>query len=375
VTFTDYNRDGWPDIFIANDKVDTHNSLLKNNGDGTFTDVSDPLSTGLIIDGMGVAAGDFNGNGFEDIYVTNSPILSNGFGGNILSENHGNETFSEVAQNLSVQVHEIGWGCSWADFDNDGDLDLFVANTAFLGVANALFINQGDGTFVEDSLTQIGQVDDRSFGCAIGDINDDGYPDIAVMNESPSTIKLWQNIGGSNNWVKVTLEGTTSNSMAIGSWIDVYAGAIYSSRYTKCGTSYGSQNGRAQMLGMGAATMVDSLIITWPTGISETHYNLPVNQTHHFTESTLVGTNLSEKRPSVLVSPNPSKGIFEITSSNSGAIGFTITDALGRTIIHESKEIKVSTIDLSEFDAGVYILRLTPSNDSGNPEVIRLIKK
>jgi hypothetical protein len=89
----------------------------------------------------------------------------------------------------------------------------------------------------------------------------------------------------------------------------------------------------------------------------------------------LVGTNLSEKRASVLVSPNPSNGIFEITSSNSGVIGFTITDALGRTIIHESKEIKVSTIDLSEFDAGVYILRLTPSNDSGNLEVKRLIKK
>jgi hypothetical protein len=89
----------------------------------------------------------------------------------------------------------------------------------------------------------------------------------------------------------------------------------------------------------------------------------------------LVGANLSEKLPSVVVSPNPSNGFFEITSSSVEAIGFTITDALGRTIIHESKHVKVSTIDLSDFDAGIYILRLFLSNNPGNLEVIRLMKK
>ena len=375
VTITDYNRDGWPDIYVANDKFDTHNSLFRNNGNSTFTDVSDPLSTGLHIDGMGIAAGDFDGNGLEDLYVTNSPIVPNGAGGNILSQNLGNDSFVEVAGALDLKVYEIGWGCSWADFDNDGDLDLFVANEAFLGVANSLFINQGNGTFEEDTATQISLINDRSFGCAIGDINDDGYPDIAVMNASPSTVKLWRNNGGTNNWVKVTLEGTTSNSMAIGSWAEAFAGDIHTVRYTRCGTSYGSQDGRAQMFGLGLATVVDSLVITWPTGVSETHYNLPVNQTHHFIESTLV-TNAPKKGEFELaVAPNPSSGLFNVVLPSVGAHKIEVTNAIGKTVIRSFNVRGKTTIDLSVFKPGVYFLKSTSLDPNGKLEVVRLINQ
>lgn len=252
VIFTDHNKDGWPDLFIANDKFVTHNTLLENQNGSSFVDVSDSASTGMFIDGMGVAPGDFDGNGYEDIYVTNTATNGPDFGGNILVRNNGDGTFNEMGGALNLRVYEYGWGSSFADFDNDGDLDLFVANAMTWPITdssmiNNLFINQGDGTFVEDTTTAMYDSYSSSYGCAVGDINNDGYPDILVMNADGTNLNLWQNNGGINNWVKFTLEGTTSNRMAVGSWIEVYNGTSVQHRYTRCGTSYGSQDGTATM--------------------------------------------------------------------------------------------------------------------------------
>lgn len=309
VLFTDFDKDLWPDIYVSNDKLNTTNTLFHNLGNGVFQNVSDEQSTGIIMEGMGVAAADFDNNGFEDIYVANTPSISAG-DGNILCRNNGDGTFDEVAQDLEVFVSQNSWGVSWADFDNDGNIDLFVANDNASGqTSNTLFMNQGDGTFVEDTTTAIFQVSDRSYGSAVGVVNGDGYPDIVVMNQSPTTMKLWLNDGGTNNWVKLTLQGTVSNRQGVGAWIELYFDGQTRYRYTRCGTGYGSQDAGSVIMGVGQAIEVDSAFIYWPSGMVDDLHALEVNQTHLLVEGGLVtGDNaISQNRNMFSVYPNPVK--------------------------------------------------------------------
>jgi len=114
----DYNKDGWQDIYIANDRRNG-NTLLRNNGDGTFSDISSSSGTDLRFDAMGVAIGDYDKDGYLDIYTTNGPA------GNGLLRNNGDGTFTELAGALGVTVDKVCWGANFLDYDNDGDLDLF----------------------------------------------------------------------------------------------------------------------------------------------------------------------------------------------------------------------------------------------------------
>lgn len=376
LVITDHDKDGWPDIYIANDKFQSHNTLLRNLGDGTFTDVSEPASTGMYIDGMGIAAGDIDGDGFEDLYVTNTPQSSFDFGGNILLRNNGDGTFDEIGDSLGVRVFRTGWGCSFADFDNDMDLDLFVANAGMAGTShasNSLFINQGDGTFVEDTLSAITQTSRMSYGSAVGDINDDGYPDVLVMNDGGDNLSLWQNQGGSNNWLKITLEGVASNRMGIGSWIEVYTGSVVQHQYTRLGTSYGSQDGRATMFGLGQALIADSVIVKWPSGLMDRYYDLDVNQTVHLIETALITDVVDHLQSATKLSigPNPTNGPVRVSGELNKA-EISIMDLAGKHIhSFPLSRISESTIDLdiSHLRSGIYLILIN------RPEHGRTIRK
>ncbi|MEM7161909.1 MAG: FG-GAP-like repeat-containing protein [Bacteroidota bacterium] len=289
--FLDYNNDSWPDLYVANDLCHSENRLFKNNKDGTFSDVSNPLSTGLIVDGMGLAVGDYDLNGFQDIYNAstgdNCPLL-----GNILLKNNGNETFSDVAQSLGVSVLRRSWGINFIDIENDGDEDLFVSNSGeTLGNAkNFLFRNNADGTFIRDSLDAIALPFNNSFGTAQGDWNNDGYCDIGVMNVenvSSSDMTLWQNLGGTNNWIKFSLEGLISNKDAIGVWINIWTNGQKQIRYTKSGDSYASQHSNSYIFGIGDAVGVDSVTLIWPSGIVNKYFDLEINVNHNLVEDTI----------------------------------------------------------------------------------------
>ena len=125
--FFDFNNDSWQDIYIANDKVG-QNHLYKNNGDGTYLDVSQSSGTDLIIDAMSVTIDDFNSDGYLDIFITNTPNdVAVTFGSTVLLRNNGDETFSNISESSGAQLNSWSWGASFFDAENDADLDLYVS--------------------------------------------------------------------------------------------------------------------------------------------------------------------------------------------------------------------------------------------------------
>ena len=220
VAFIDYDNDGWQDIFLVNGMDwpghKSHSSmpaLYHNNHDGTFTDVTRKAGLAVEIYGMGVAVGDFDNDGYDDLFVT-------GFGQSHLFRNNGNGTFTDVTRKAGLWgPDELSTGAAWVDYDRDGRLDLVVANyvqwtpdgdlyctmdgksksyctpESYKGVSVRLWHNRGDGTF-EDATKKAGLFDmsSKSLGIAILDVNQDGWPDLAISNDTQPN-KLYLNNG------------------------------------------------------------------------------------------------------------------------------------------------------------------------------------
>lgn len=277
----DYNNDSWPDIYIASDRR-YGNSMLKNNGNGTFSEVSHQTGSYLEMDAMGLAVGDYDNDGYFDIYI------SNGEEGNAFLKNNGNGTFTNVVASLNMSVNRICWGNSFLDYNNDGYLDLILAVSGGQDRRKVLFKNNGNGTFTK--MTGIGIDNDQfqAYGCAIGDYDNNGYPDVSYMNTG-DPVSLWKNSGGTNRWVKVKLQGTYSNRDGIGSLIEVYRNGMKFLRYTLCGQSYCSQNSLIQTIGVGSSNIIDSIIVNWPSGIRQAVYNVNTNQNITIVESGVIG--------------------------------------------------------------------------------------
>ncbi|PYV33904.1 MAG: RNA-binding protein [Acidobacteria bacterium] len=283
VVALDYNNDGWPDLFVADDS--SPNLLLRNNRDGTFTDVA--MEAGAAVNGdgqeqanMGVAVGDCEGDGWLDIFATHfsddTPILYHNVKG---------EFFDDVttAAGLAVETRYVGWGAGFADFDNDGWLDLFEVNgTVYPEVEKVIsdyrfkmprevFRNLGDGSFEEVSERSGAAVLEAhsSRGCAFGDFDNDGKLEILIANlgEPPSLLK--NTAPNTNHWLSVKLEGTGSNRSAIGARITLTAGGRKQIREVTSGGSYISQSDLRQHFGLGASERIDELKIRWPAGETE----------------------------------------------------------------------------------------------------------
>jgi len=284
--FIDVNNDMWPDLYTANDKL-TYNTLLFNTGQGNFFSVGDLTGADLRMNGMCVNMGDFNNDGWQDIYVTNTPA------GNKLLRNDGLQpgldipSFTEIGTSAGVGYFGHSWASNFLDADNDGDLDLYVSGTmkiADLGNRTSVFYeNQGNGQFTAPVAGMAGD-SARSYVNVIGDANQDGYPDIAVQNNPPNFHHCWINSGGNNRWLKLKLEGVKSNRDAVGARIEVFADTLYQLRYRNCGNGFMGQNTKTLIFGCDRYEQVDSVLITWPTGHIDRFYQLATNQLYHFQE-------------------------------------------------------------------------------------------
>jgi hypothetical protein len=275
----DYDNDGDLDLYLSNDKHGG-NRLWRNNDDGTFTDVSLESGSNISIDSMGIGVGDFDGNGFLDLYLTNTTGLTSIK--NVLLRAKGDGTFENVATQLGVQVAQYGWGNSFLDFDNDMDLDLYVVNWDFLPGADAaknrLFRNNGDGTFTD--VTDAAGAGDTGpgYGLALGDYNNDGFVDMFVSNNRAKSV-LYRAIPTAANWLKVKTRGTQSNRDGIGARVTVVAGGVTQFRDVSGGESYLCQPSLEVEFGLGGFTMASRVDVRWPSGIVDRYENVASKQT------------------------------------------------------------------------------------------------
>ena len=281
----DYDRDGLIDLFVINDRLYA-NSLYKNNGDGTFTDVSEDAGIGFAgQDPMTATVGDFDNDGDLDIYMTNTGVSGKQ---PKLLVNNGDGTFTDMAASLNVTFPYWSWGAVWVDFDNNGLQDLYVATAnpspLVTTVSNQAFENTGSGPFVSGTAHFENDTASKSYGLARGDFNNDGYYDIAAIGSAPYDVMLWENQGGSHNYIKITLQGTASNIGAIGSWIEVHAGENTFTQFTHCGENYLSQNSQHHIFGLGTINQVDSVVVTYPSGYTDVYHDPEINMHHYFAE-------------------------------------------------------------------------------------------
>ena len=356
----DYNNDGFQDIYISNDKPDNLNILYKNNGDGTFDDVSEYSGAGIGINAMTTTIGDYNNDGWFDIYITNTPE------GNELLRNNGDGTFTNVAEATATTFNSVGWGAVFLDADSDGLLDLYVSSDfdgsvgSFLSAA--FYHQQNNETF---SIPQnIGFQDDtrKSYTNAIGDIDNDGKPDIVVGNDIEPNF-LWANkTVNENNWLKVKLEGVISNRDGIGNTIEINIDGQSQYRYTLAGEGYLSQNSFYEFFGMGNATEVDYVKVTWTaTGETEIITNIAANQAIIIKEGNgILSTENNLKDTAFSIYPNPSSnGIFKLSVLNQEKVSIQVFDISGRLITEKNNLRDNDQINLSQYQKGIYIARLS----------------
>jgi len=283
--FTDVNGDGWEDLYLIIDRIEFRNELFINNGDGTFTCVSEGSGSDVYVCSMTGTVGDFDNDGDLDTYVT-----SNLTTGNVLLKNEGNNSFTDVAEEYGVVVDSYCWGSLWIDYDNDSWQDLFVGATQDFGPAVNYFFRNEQGVSLSNFTfgSNINSSPNKTYVCAKGDLNQDGYYDFATVNRAPLTSKLYLNNGGTNNYLSVTLKGTYSNPDGIGNWIHCYADGNHYVRFTHCGENLFAQDSGKNIFGLGSISVVDSLVVKWNRGLTETYYNVPVNQHLQLIEGTSI---------------------------------------------------------------------------------------
>ena len=307
-TFMDYDNDGDQDIYVVNDfgRENHPNVLWRNDGADAgggwrFTDVSEAAGVNLATFGMGLAVGDHDNDGDLDFYVTDC-------GDSDFLVNRGDGTFVEVtprtgtargsiAENFPVDL-SFGWGAAFVDVDNDGLLDLYyVAGQMDTDVninrahqPNALFYNQGDGTFVD--ISETAGADDPRGGRDVvpGDFNNDGLPDLFVVNMgtadgAPGVASLYLNESDStHHWLSIKLVGTTSNRDGLGARINVTAGGRTQIREMGVSQGHNSHSVTPVYFGLGEATRAELVEVRWPSGEVQTLSEVAADQLLTLTE-------------------------------------------------------------------------------------------
>ncbi|MBL0062501.1 MAG: VCBS repeat-containing protein [bacterium] len=310
----DYDLDA--DIVIAMDK-EQRSTFFRNNGNGTFTDAGAAVGFEPHIDGMGLAIGDVDGDGWLDFSISNGPP------GNELYTNNGDGTFSEEAVARGAAAYKESWGSHMFDSDLDGDPDIYIASTGDLnGNANdVLLINDGTGHFTNEAATHGIVENAMSFGAAFGDFDNNGAMDIFVCN-SNNPAALYQASAPTHNWLRLRLRGTASNRDGIGATVRVTSGGETQVQHTMAGSSFESSNDPRLLFGIpdGNSPVVS---VTWPSGVVDVFNNLSVNGEHLLVEGSVdVGEHNEPSIPSEIslsLYPNPFNSVatIELNISNS----------------------------------------------------------
>ena len=301
VVWGDYDNDGDPDIFVANDT--TPNFLYQNNGKGTFQNIALFAGVALSMEGrpysgMGTNFGDFDNDGDLDIVVTNFQDQTNS-----LYQNEQNAFFKEVSFSTGIgekSLPYLAWGVDFVDLNNDGWQDLFIANghldhnisdidpIGTYAQRNQVFMNQKGRAFIDQSATMLEQKQ-VSRGSAFGDLDNDGDIDIVVSNLNDHPVILWNVTEHTSNWFILKLIGTSDNQSAIGTRVKIKVDQQIQIREVKSGSGYLSQSDLRLHFGLGQAKQIDQLEIHWPNGTTQQLNRVPGNQILTVTQEKLSG--------------------------------------------------------------------------------------
>ncbi len=373
--FFDFNNDGWQDLYVANDKFKP-NYLYKNNGYGTFTDVSQSSGTDIVMDAMSVTIDDFNADGFFDIYITNTPqTISTPHPGCVLFKNNGDGTFTNVAVGSGTDLDSYSWGSSFLDADNDGDLDLYV-NTQYSGEnmypTYAFFESNGNETLNNSITSGFTTNSYKSYACAVGDYDNSGTLEIIVNNDADQVPSLWENMEMSvGNYISIDLEGTISNNDGIGSIIEISVNGTKQYRLVMSGEGYLSQNSMTEHFGIGAATTIDYVKVKWLSGIEDILYNVSPNQKITIVEGSFLSVNEFGNDFTLNYYPNPVIDELFITSKEE-IEQIEIFDMSGKVILKTKLSHENSSVKLTELKSGFYFAQVASGSYS---KTIKFIKK
>lgn len=341
--WVDYDNDGDQDLFIAKCRGGSgtakFNELHRNNGNGTFTDVSvaanmyDPVQT------WSSAWGDYDNDGDMDALVGASSFSD---GSHKYMRNNGDGTFTDATigsgwdTNTATSIEHIAH-----DFDNNGFLDV-------MGGGNKIMYNQGNGTFVPFN---------HGFDVtAVGDLNNDGFLDF----QSETTLRI--NSGNSNKWLKLNLQGIQSNRNGIGARIEIYGAWGKQIRDVRSGEGFKYMSSMNPHFGIGQATTIDQVIIKWPSGVVDIFNNLNPNQTLLVVEGASLNT-ASFSNNVFSVYPNPTKNVVNLQLKDNLDIilnSATIYDLTGRIVLQTTAISQ--PINIEKLANGTYILSVTDSN-------------
>jgi len=297
--FTDFDNDGDQDLIVNHDfgYKRTPNMLLENHYPrSNFKDVAKTFGMDLKINSMGAAVGDFNNDGWMDYFITN--IHSNWF---MVNEGNG-KGFVNKTKELGTDFFTISWGANFGDFDQDGDLDLFVANGDLnpncVAMADYYFVNNGKS--FEDKARQVGLNDyGIGRGSVMFDYDNDGDQDLLVVNQEsvqpypvPSVTHLYRNDSATGHWIKIALKGVQAESHGIGSKIEIEVGGKKMIREIDGGgSSHISQNSVIAHFGVGNISKIDKINVYWTGGNKQSLTNVDVNQSITITEIPRKGSN------------------------------------------------------------------------------------
>ena len=375
--FFDYDKDGLQDIYVSNDKEENINRLYKNLGDGVFQDVSVSSNAGVDVSAMSTTLGDFNNDGWFDIYITNTPFSQvSSIQGNVLLKNNGDGTFTNVATETGTSFDSVGWGSVFLDADNDGLLDIYVSSSENGNgslISSAFYHQQDDETFIIPQDIGFNTDLRESYTNAIGDINNDGKPEIVVGNDTENNF-LWQNnTSNENNWLKVKLEGVFSNKDGIGNTIEINVDGQSHDRYTLAGVGYLSQNSFYEFFGTGLSNLIDFIKVTWTaTGVTETFNNIEVNQSITIKEGIgILNDNNYIVEDLLSIYPNPSNdGVFKLSTKNNESITLKVYDLSGR-LIFKVKSLKDNDeFSLNHCKKGIYLANLSSGKKSSTIKLV-----
>ena len=296
--FCDFDNDNDQDLYVANGHSTNgyHNAFYINDGNGSLTRQLNSTIVNDALKSQSASWGDFDNDGDMDLFICN--VLGN----NQLFSNDGDSTFTEIVTGAIVNDSSNSLGSTWGDFNNDGWLDLFVGN-GMLGdpVLNLLYINIGDGTFSLDTTGP--QMTDSAVtrGVASGDLNNDGFLDIVTATREGVFDRIYKNNGNSFNWVNFQCTGILSNQSAIGVKLRLKATGAqnlnWQMREISSQTGHRSQNMLNVHFGLGEAVMIDSLIAEWPSGQVCVLTDIPANQFYELDEGCQISLVASCPKP------------------------------------------------------------------------------